>query len=315
MTDNDMLQHYADNAFKLYQIEGIEFTIEKYHSTKCTFIEWHMVVGFMLLVAQDYMIPNGDNLINLTKPDYEFYGDGASQACNVILFDDSLLYPLIRKGIADAKATLARFDMTLPDEITESSVEFLIALVGFNPAGIRIKLLDEFIKSGIYKIPFMSDEVEKTKTQTSQTVSEELEGYSFVQRLLGINPSGPEGEELDIEIPYWMAGFSGTCTFATKSVLSDNNLTSAIVETGMKVLLKEKVTIEPPLFDILRDALEDFLLNNKTTLIQIGMKSWENPQVSQYALSNQGKFDEDTLINSMQSLLDFMKANSGFRTE
>ena len=306
-----MLQHYADNAFKLYQIEGIEFTIEKYHSTKCTYLEWHMVVGFMLLVAEDYTIPNGDDLINLTKPDYEFYGDGASQACNVILFDDNLLYPLIRKGIADAKAILSRFDMTLPDEITESSVEFLIALVGFNPAGIRVKLLDEFTKSGIYKNPIMSDSLENTKSQTEST---ELEGYKFIQKLIGINPSSSIGEEVEIEIPYWMAGFSATCTFATKSVLSDGDLTKALIETGMKTLLKEKLIIEPPLFNVLRDALEDYLLNNRMLLIQTGTVSWENPQVKLFTIPNQGKIDDDTLINSMQSLLDFMKANNGFKT-
>ena len=84
-----------------------------------------------------------------------------------------------------------------------------------------------------------------------------------------------------------------------------------IVEKGE---YKEKLIIEPPLFNVLRDALEDYLLNNRMLLIQTGTVSWENPQVKLFTIPNQGKIDDDTLINSMQSLLDFMKANNGFKT-
>ena len=170
------------------------------------------------------------------------------------------------------------------------------------------------IRSGIYKIPSSTDPVEQMKVKAFQALSEEIVGDMLKQQLVGISPFDVQGIKLEVEIAYWMVGFSATCTF-TSATIPDSPMLKQLMEISLNVLMRQPVNIQQPLHKLLRDSLEDILENKRMLLIQSGMKSWENPMVNQYASSNLGRFDKDTLISTMESILGFMKANDGFMTK
>lgn len=311
---DEALKRFLKDIHRQYTITGINPTDEDHLSRTVAYLEWQLTVAILAQTLQLFNQPNPQKILSLTHPQMTSKGNGVSMIAMFVTADEENLTSSINKAISDTKEATARFDVKIDEEKMASSMRDLFTFLEKNTGGIEVKLLDEVVQQGIFRISTSTDPQAQVRTQALQALSESMMGDMMEQKLVGINPTGPDGEELSIEIAYWMAGFSATCTFTSAFNMSDQEITTALVQTGMKVLMRESVTIEPPLHQVIRDSLEDILANKRMTLIQSGMKSFENPMVNQYVATNMGKFDKDTHITTMESILKFMKANEGFRT-
>lgn len=311
---DEVLQRYLKDMHRQYKITAIDPTDEDYLSRTVAFLEWSLTVVILFGTMKRLNQPSPEKILNLTNPKIMVPGNGISQIAKLIVSQEEFLEAQIDHSLSDTREVLTKFDKQIDEEKTRSSIRDLYKFLEKSTGGIEVELLDEVVRAGVYRKSTSTDPQQQMKSRALQALTEDLMGDMMEQKLVGINPTSPEGEELSIEIAYWMAGFSSVCTKSLGATLSDNTASTALIETTMNVIARQEVSVEPPLFPILRDTLEDILLNQRMLLIQMSMKKWEDPQINQYAASNMGEFDKGTLISSMQALLDFMKANEGFRT-
>jgi hypothetical protein len=310
------LKLFLDQFHSVFILDGISPTSPEHKTITCSFLEWNIVVSIyaqMLMQFGKFQIAEAVSSF-LLQPQFNYPKDDMEYNSKQMLDKEGFLPPRIEAAIKEWNTIISPHGKSLNLQDTFKNIMDIMIFVSNNPGGFEGKLVAMPESTGPWRIAESDDPVEKMKATVFQEITKEIVGDQFQQILIGNNPLNEKYKEIAIERAYWMVGFSSLCIFSSTEERNNPDLSKIFIEKNITTLMGASIEIDTEINDYLRKMLEELLVKRRSMFLEMVLKSWTNPQVIQYAISNEGKFSEKMFVDSMLKLLSFMKSNSGFKT-